>query len=56
MLLLRQILYLYLSKNINNYEWREYYYVRYINQDGRANSWISSASDIFAEDWEVITE
>ena len=56
MLLLRQIIYLYLSKNINNYEWRECYYVRYINQDVRADSWISSASDIFAEDWEVITE
>ena len=53
MLLLRQIIYLYLSKNINNYEWRECYYVRYINQDDRADS---SASDIFAEDWEVITE
>ena len=49
MLLLRQILYLYLSKNINNYEWRECYYVRYINQDDRSDSWISYASDIFEE-------
>ena len=56
MLLLRQILYLYLSKNINNYEWRECYYVIYINQDGRTDSWISSSSDIFTEDWKVITE
>ena len=27
-----------------------------INQDGRADSWAPSSSDIFAEDWEVITE
>lgn len=27
-----------------------------INQDGRADSWVSSSSDVFAEDWELITE
>lgn len=25
-----------------------------INPDGRADSWVPSSSDIFAEDWEVI--
>ena len=27
-----------------------------INPDGRADSWVPSASDIFAEDWEIVTE
>ena len=27
-----------------------------INPDGRADSWVPSVSDIFAEDWEVVTE
>ena len=27
-----------------------------INPDGRADSWIPSSFDIFAEDWEVVTE
>lgn len=27
-----------------------------INQDGRADSWIPSSSDVFAEDWEVVVE
>ena len=27
-----------------------------INPDGRADSWVPSSSDIFAEDWEVVTE
>ena len=27
-----------------------------INPDGRADSWVPSSSDIFAEDWEVIDE
>ena len=27
-----------------------------INPDGRADSWVPSVSDIFAEDWEVLTE
>lgn len=27
-----------------------------INPDGRADSWVPSPSDIFANDWEVITE
>ena len=27
-----------------------------INPDGRADSWVPSASDVFAEDWEVVTE
>ena len=25
-----------------------------INPDGRADSWVPSASDVFAEDWEVV--
>lgn len=25
-----------------------------INQDGRADSWVPSSSDVFAEDWEVV--
>lgn len=27
-----------------------------INQDGRADSWVPSSSDVFAEDWELVTE
>lgn len=27
-----------------------------INPDGRADSWVPSSSDIFANDWEVVTE
>ena len=27
-----------------------------INPDGRADSWVPSSSDVFAEDWEVVTE
>lgn len=27
-----------------------------INLDGRADSWVPSVSDVFAEDWEVVTE
>ena len=27
-----------------------------INPDGRANSWVPSVSDVFAEDWEVVSE
>ena len=27
-----------------------------INPDGRADSWIPSSSDVFAEDWEVVNE
>ena len=27
-----------------------------INTDGRADSWVPSVSDVFAEDWEVVTE
>lgn len=27
-----------------------------INSDGRADSWVPSSSDIFAEDWEIINE
>ena len=27
-----------------------------INPDGSADSWVPSASDIFAEDWEIVTE
>lgn len=27
-----------------------------INPDGRADSWVPSSSDVFAEDWEVIDE
>lgn len=27
-----------------------------INPDGRADSWVPSSSDVFAEDWEVATE
>lgn len=27
-----------------------------INTDGRADSWVPSSSDVFAEDWEVVTE
>lgn len=27
-----------------------------INLDGRADSWVPSSSDVFAEDWEVVTE
>lgn len=27
-----------------------------INPDGRADSWIPSSSDVFAEDWEVVVE
>lgn len=27
-----------------------------INHDGRADSWVPSSSDVFAEDWEVVTE
>lgn len=27
-----------------------------INQDGRADSWVPSSSDVFAEDWEVIKD
>lgn len=27
-----------------------------IDQDGRANSWVPSSSDVFAEDWELVTE
>ena len=27
-----------------------------INPNGRADSWVPSASDVFAEDWEVVTE
>ena len=27
-----------------------------VNPDGRADSWVPSSSDVFAEDWEVVTE
>ena len=27
-----------------------------INTDGRADSWVPSPSDVFAEDWELVTE
>ena len=27
-----------------------------INPDGRADSWVPSVSDVFAEDWEVVSE
>lgn len=27
-----------------------------INPDGRADSWVPSVSDVFAEDWEEVTE
>ena len=27
-----------------------------VNPDGRADSWVPSVSDVFAEDWEVVTE
>lgn len=27
-----------------------------INEDGRADSWVPSSSDVFAEDWELVTE
>ncbi|MCW4124051.1 DUF2829 domain-containing protein [Segatella copri] len=27
-----------------------------INPDGRADSWVPSSSDVFAEDWEVVNE
>lgn len=27
-----------------------------INLDGRADSWVPSSSDVFAEDWELVTE
>lgn len=27
-----------------------------INPDGRADSWVPSSSDIFANDWEVVVE
>jgi hypothetical protein len=27
-----------------------------INPDGRADSWVPSVSDVFAEDWEVVAE
>lgn len=41
---------------------RENPHIDYINQmliinpDGRADSWVPSSSDVFAEDWEVVTE
>lgn len=41
---------------------RENPHIDYTNQmliihpDGRADSWVPSVSDIFAEDWEVVTE
>ena len=41
---------------------RENPHIDYTNQmliihpDGRADSWVSSVSDIFAEDWEIVTE
>ena len=27
-----------------------------VNPDGRADSWVPSSSDVFAEDWEVVTD
>lgn len=27
-----------------------------VNPDGRADSWVPSSSDVFAEDWELVTE
>lgn len=27
-----------------------------IHPDGRADSWVPSSSDVFAEDWELVTE
>ena len=27
-----------------------------VNPDGRADSWVPSVSDVFAEDWEVVTD
>ena len=27
-----------------------------INPDGRADSWVPSSSDVFAEDWELVTK
>ena len=41
---------------------RENPHIDYTNQtllitpDGRADSWVPSSSDVFAEDWEVVTE
>lgn len=41
---------------------RENPYIDYTNQmliintDGRADSWVPSSSDVFAEDWEVVDE
>ena len=41
---------------------RENPHIDYTNQmliihpDGRADSWVPSSSDIFAEDWEIVTE
>ena len=41
---------------------RESPHIDYTNQmliihpDGRADSWVPSSSDIFAEDWEIVTE
>lgn len=41
---------------------RENPHIDYTNQmliiypDGHADSWIPSASDVFAEDWELVTE
>ena len=27
-----------------------------VNPDGRADSWVPSSSDVFANDWELVTE
>lgn len=27
-----------------------------VHPDGRADSWVPSSSDVFAEDWELVTE
>ena len=27
-----------------------------VNSDGRADSWVPSSSDVFAEDWELVTQ
>ena len=41
---------------------RENPHIDYTNQmliihpDGRADSWVPSSSDVFAEDWEVVAE
>lgn len=46
----------YAHKNEDNHEWREGYHVQYTNPDGNIyDSWVPSSSDVFAEDWELVT-